>query len=73
MYTPNMAEIEQRQENQEVQYINGSVIGGNGMYFESNSCGGGIGVVFDPSTIDFLNVNPTSVNALKKKGLRQIQ
>jgi hypothetical protein len=73
VYTPNLVEIEQKQEGGEVQYISGAIVGGNGIYLESNSCGGGIGVIFDPETSDSLNVNAVSTSTIKKKGLRKVQ
>ncbi len=58
VYTPDFVEIEQKKKNNEVQYINGAVFAGNGIYLESNTCSGGIGVVYDPDTLDNLKVTP---------------
>ncbi len=65
VYTPDFVEIEQKKRDNEVQYITGAVIGGGGMYLESNTCGGGIAVVFDPDTLDSLKVTATP-SSLKK-------
>jgi len=56
VYSPDFVEIEQKKKNNEVQYINGAVIGGAGIYLESSSCGGGIAVILDPHTFDKLKV-----------------
>jgi hypothetical protein len=58
VYTPDFVEIEQKKKNNEVQYINGAVFAGNGIFLESNTCSGGIGVVYDPDTLDNLKVTP---------------
>ncbi len=58
VYTPDFIEIEQKEKNNEVQYVNGAVIAGAGIYLESNTCGGGIAVVYDPDTLDDLKVTP---------------
>ncbi len=65
VYSPDFVEIEQKKKEGEVQYINGAVIGGDGIFLESSSCGGGIGVVLDPDTFDNLQVN-AQLSALKK-------
>ncbi len=65
VYSPDFVEIEQKKKDNEVQYINGAVIGGTGIYLESNSCGGGIAVILDPDTFDNLKVN-ASLSAMKK-------
>ncbi len=68
VYTPDFVEIEQKKKNNEVQYINGAIFAGNGIYLESNDCSGGIGVVYDPDTLDSLKVSPTP-SAMKKASL----
>ncbi len=68
VYTPDFVEIEQKKKNNEVQYINGAVFAGNGIYLESNDCGGGIGIVYDPDTLDNLKVTPTP-SAMAKSSL----
>ncbi len=65
VYSPDLVEIEQKKKNNEVQYINGAVIGGAGIYLESSSCAGGIAVILDPDTFDKLKVN-ASVSDLGK-------
>ncbi len=65
VYSPDFVEIEQKKKSDEVQYINGAVIGGAGIYLESNSCAGGIAVILDPDTFDKLKVN-ASVSDLGK-------
>ena len=69
VYTPDFVEIEQKKKNNEVQYINGAVFAGNGIYLESNTCGGGIAVIYDPDTLDFLKVLP-SPSSMKKASLK---
>ena len=63
VYSPDFVEIEQKKDDGMVQYINGAVIGGAGIYLESNSCGGGIAIILDPTTFDNLKVNasPSSI------------
>jgi hypothetical protein len=58
VYTPDFVEIEHKEKNNEVQYVNGAVIAGAGIYLESNHCGGGIAIVYDPDTLDDLKVTP---------------
>ncbi|MCZ6450360.1 MAG: hypothetical protein O6918_05780, partial [Deltaproteobacteria bacterium] len=65
VYSPDFVEIEQKKKDNEVQYINGAVIGGAGIFLESNSCGGGIAVILDPLTFDNLKVN-ASLAAIKR-------
>jgi hypothetical protein len=65
VYSPDFVEIEQKKKDNEVQYINGAVIGGAGIFLESNSCGGGIAVILDPDTFDNLKVN-ASLSAIKR-------
>lgn len=67
VYTPGFVEIEQKQPYtaDKTQYINGAVVSGNGIFLESDSCGGGIGVIFDPDVVDSLNVTP-SLGAIKR-------
>lgn len=68
VYTPDFVEIEQKKKNNEVQYINGAIFAGNGLYLESNDCSGGIAVVYDPDTLDFLKVSP-SPSSMKRASL----
>ncbi|MBI3815662.1 MAG: hypothetical protein HY279_14490 [Nitrospinae bacterium] len=72
VYTPNFVEIEQKQGIGEVQYINGAVVAGAGIFIESNNCGGGIGVVYDPDVLDNLNVTP-SIGALKRLAWKRLK
>ena len=65
VYSPDFVEIEQKKKDNEVQYINGAVIGGAGIFLESNSCGGGIAVILDPLTFDNLKVN-ASLESMQK-------
>ena len=68
VYTPDFVEVEQKKKNNEVQYVNGAIFAGNGLYLESNDCSGGIAVVYDPDTLDFLKVSP-SPSSMKKASL----
>ncbi len=70
VYSPDFVEIEQKKKNNEVQYINGTVIGGAGIFLESSSCGGGIAVILDPDTFDKLKVN-ASVSNLEKRAWKR--
>ena len=71
VYTPNFIEIEQKTiADDQVQYINGVVIAGNGIYLESRAGGGGIAVVYDPDTMDSLLVQAGSGSLAKSSWKR---
>lgn len=52
VYGPSFIEIENKDGS--LQYFNGSVMGGAGVYIEGNDSNGNTVVHFDPSTIDML-------------------
>ncbi|MEE8105909.1 MAG: hypothetical protein V3T86_10280, partial [Planctomycetota bacterium] len=52
IYGPSFIEIENK--DGELQYFNGSIMGGAGVYIEGNDTSGNTVINFDPSTIDML-------------------
>ncbi len=63
VYGPSFIEIENK--NGGLQYFNGAILGGGGVYIEGNGSSGNTVINFDPATVDLL---PTQGS--KGKGLR---
>jgi hypothetical protein len=64
MYTPSYMEIENKQ-NDQMQYIKGCVIMGNGIYFENNSKGSTSIISYDANAVDSLATLPGMGKQLK--------
>jgi hypothetical protein len=63
MYTPSYMEIENKQSGQ-IQYMKGSLIMGNGIYYENTSSGAISIISFDPNTLDSLSTVGSSGKAV---------
>ncbi len=58
MYSPNYIEIEQKGENN-VQFLNGALVGGAGIFLEDKNCSSGIFISYHPRAVDSMGVvNP---------------